>query len=382
MFAYYIALVLSIVLSILLSKRTTLSIDDIEGRLHHVTYYRFRSFVRVILAMSPLLFVLCFRWNVGVDSAYGGSYSVLYQYAAQGMNPGKLEIGYYILSKLFAANRVPWFWFLFTLGLLSILGFAYGLFKSEVNPVLFILTFFFLNAFFDCFSSLRQSLAEGICVANLGWWISRKESDDKKEELKAELVYLLVFCLASLFHRIALIFVLFHIVSRKKFSTKNCVIACISGLLLSPVVRIVSSFMIKIFTGGKYERNASGFGSSYVIIALVVFCFALYQGTAMQEISHKAYYLTNYAMYTFILMVNSEALVLPFRFFDMLKISFLFTIPIVVKSGKTQLRRIAYFCIFAVVIGLWFWNSIYNNNSVFRQYQTAFYNWDYIIKLP
>lgn len=382
MTVYYFSLALTITLSILLSRKNTVINCDLENHRQSFIYYDFHSFARVVIVLLPLIFVLCFRWNVGIDSAYGGSYSRVYHYAAKGSNPDGMEIGFYLLCRLFSANSTPWFWFLFFLAISSMLFYAYGLYKSEVDPVLFVLSFFFLNTYFDCFSSLRQSLVQGICVANMGWWINREPLDDRKDELKAEMKYVLIFCIASLFHRIALLFVMLHFVCRKKYNVKNCVIACVTGLVLSPLIRAVSRYMINMFTGEKYALSASSFGSSYAIIALVVFCLALYQFSAMQEVTHNAYYLVNYAMCTFILMINSGALVLPFRFFDMLKISYLYTIPIVIKSGKTQLRRIVYFIIFAVLIGVWFWNSIYNQDSIFRHYQSAFDDWNYIVELP
>ena len=109
---YIFALTVTLIFSAALSKRMTekeAEIQEIESGTARL--YSCKSFLSAFAAMIPLTFVVCFRWNVGIDSAYGRSYSIAYHMAALGENARGFEPGYYILSRVFAAAHVPWFVF-------------------------------------------------------------------------------------------------------------------------------------------------------------------------------------------------------------------------------------------------------------------------------
>lgn len=378
---YIIALAITIIFSAVLSKKVTEDESVIQERqIGTAKFYRYKNYLRAFIALLPLTFVVCFRWNVGVDSLYGRSYSVGYQMAALGENPQGFEPGYYILSRLFAGAHVPWFWFLFSLSLIYMICVSYGIYKASVSPILSVLVFVFLMTFFDSFSSLRQSIAQGICIADIGWWISREQNQSVEDKRKDEIKFLFFICLAACFHRVALIYLIMHFICRRTYSTKGIIKACLIGLLLSPLIRIVSAELLRVITGGRYVSE--GFASSYTIIALVVFTLAVIEQNRMTDVNPNAVYLTNQAMCTLILMLNSSALVLPYRFFDMLKITYIFTIPLIIKSAKGNAKRLLYFLIFATMIGVWFWNAMYGQDSIFLQYQSAFSDWQRIIQLP
>ena len=78
----------------------------------------FRSAGTAFLVLLPLTVLAAFRWNVGVDSLYGGSYWQAYHAAADGLNSRGFELGFYWLMRLFAGAEVPFYWFLCALSIL------------------------------------------------------------------------------------------------------------------------------------------------------------------------------------------------------------------------------------------------------------------------
>jgi len=378
---YIFALAITLAFSAVLSKRMVKKEELLRERQSGTAkLYRYKSFLGAFVALLPLTFVVCFRWNVGIDSAYGRSYSIAYHMAALGENARGFETGYYFLSRLFAGARIPWFWFLFSLSLFYMVCVSYGIYKVSVSPLLSVLAFVFLMIYFDSFSALRQSIAQGICIADMGWWLSREQNQDSEDERKDEFKFLFIIVLASFFHRISFLYFVMHFICRKSFSKRSVIKVCIIGLLLSPIIRIVAVELLRRLTGGRYVSE--GFGSSYAIIALVVLALAVIEQDRMVNLNPHAVYLTNHAMCSLILMLNSSALVLPYRFFDMLKVTYIFTIPLIIKSARGSAKRFLYFIILSVLIGVWFWNAMYGQENILIQYQTVFSDWARVIRLP
>ena len=377
---YIFALILSIAISAMLSRRMT-EMEEflLEREVYTGKLYCYKSFLSAFVALLPLTLVVCFRWNVGIDSAYGGSYSIAYHLAAQGDNTWGFEIGYFIITRLFAIAHTPWFWFLFSLSFSYMLCVSYGIYKASVSPVLSILVFVFLMTYFDSFSALRQSIAQGICIADMGWWLDREHEDERKK-IKDEIIFLLIIVLASFFHRVSLLYFVMHFICRRSYNQISVIRAGVIGLLLSPIMRIAAAEILRRITGGRYVSE--GFASSYTIIALVVFILAVIEQDSMVNVNSQAEYLTNHAMCSMILMMNSSALVLPYRFFDMLKITYIFTIPLIIKSASGKVKRWLYFLIISIMIGAWFWNAMYGQENILLQYRTALSDWEMITKLP
>ena len=233
--------------------------------------------------------------------------------------------------------------------------------------------------YFDSFSALRQSIAQGICIADMGWWLDREHEDERKK-IKDEIIFLLIIVLASFFHRVSLLYFVMHFICRRSYNQISVIRAGVIGLLLSPIMRIAAAEILRRITGGRYVSE--GFASSYTIIALVVFILAVIEQDSMVNVNSQAEYLTNHAMCSMILMMNSSALVLPYRFFDMLKITYIFTIPLIIKSASGKVKRWLYFLIISIMIGAWFWNAMYGQENILLQYRTALSDWEMITKLP
>ena len=91
----------------------------------------------------------------------------------------------------------------------------------------------------------------------------------------------------------------------------------------------------------------------------------------------------NQALFIFILIVNSGAMYLPYRVYDMLKIGYVFIIPQVVCSmGSNSNRLIVQAVYMLVCIALFVNFATQPNNSIYMNYQTALSDWWHITLLP
>ncbi|MEG2021070.1 MAG: EpsG family protein [Oscillospiraceae bacterium] len=368
MIVYYIALGISVTLAIILEKKKTVYVHQKQ-----FVITQSPSYMKTILMLLPLFMVLAFRWNVGVDSFYGGSYSRAYHLAATGISERAMEPGYFLLSMLFSMLHVPFFWFLFFLASVYILCVSYAIFKLSVSPAYSIFLFVILMSYFDAFSALRQATAQGICMAALARWLSQEENQ------KNDVIYLVTVGFAAMFHYIALIYIFLYLVSRRKYSKKNYIVIILCLTAASPLIGAVLNLISSFVSGGGYQER--GWASSYAIIALFVLTLCVYKYDTIISINPRARVLINLSLCTFVFMINSSALLLPYRFFDVFKIGYIFTIPYVIKSEKTHLNRVAMTIAIVLGFGLFFWNAFYNQDTILRQYQSALSSWEYVSTL-
>lgn len=376
MYVYYIALLLSVALALMFTRRYALIVNGqrIRWRPHLMNDCQ-----KAFLALLPLTLVLAFRWNVGVDSVYGNSYSTAYHMAARGLNSRNFEWGYYWLSSLFARNRVPFFWFLFVLALQYMICMGYGIGKLSVSPAISIVVLLLLMSYFDSFSALRQAIAQGICIVGLAKWMTTDEEDDERKRTRR---YIATILLASMFHLISLMYLVLFFVCRIRFKRKTVIWITLGGVVASPVLRAA---LPKIFDrllaliGAHY--TPAGFASSYALLSFLIMALCIWKHDDILKINERASFLIMHSVCTFILMMNSSVLVLPFRFFDALKICYIFTIPYILKSirGK-QIRALVTVFLFGTML-VFFINAFYFQDNPFANYQSAFENWDYVSTL-
>lgn len=364
---YYIALGIMLVLSGFTAQTKP---DYTIG----ITTRRTKSFGNAFLLLLPLTFLIVFRWNVGYDSAYGQSYTIAYHEAARGINSRNFEPGFYWLARVFASIGVPFFWFLFAQALFFMICVTYGINKGSVAPVVSILIFFFVQVYFDAYSALRQAIAEGLGIvvfAKLGSERQTKERD---------LICLLLIALATLFHLISMIYFGIFLLGRMRFNKKTYISIAVVGTIAYPIIQVILRYLMQLITGGRYSY--SGFAFSYAVLAGVILLVCIINYDIIIEMNHQAYFYANVALINFILMLNSNALMLPFRVFDAIKIGYIFIVPYIFKSCRKPIDKIVYQLIVMGLLGLWFYNSFYMNDNVMTNYQSVFPVWSTATTLP
>lgn len=334
----------------------------------------FRSFWTAFLVLLPLTFLLVFRWDVGYDSLYQSSYWIAYQNAAEGVNSREFELGFYWFFWLFAKLKVPYFWLLFTHGLLFMTAVCYAISKGSVWTRWSITVFFLLYVYFDAFSSLRQSWAEALSMivwANMCYYPASKKRD---------LQNILLFLLASLFHATALINIPMYLISRIRFSRNGLLKFAILAVLLTPLLQVIIGFGMQLITGGRY--SFAGFALINAVLTGVMFALCWYFYDDICALDDNAYLFVNLSLCIFVLLLNSGALMLPFRVFDMIKVGYVFIIPLLLRGIRQARVRFAVGCFVLAAFGAWFFNNYFLQSNPYDVYQWAFSDWNNIIHLP
>lgn len=335
---------------------------------------RFKNARTAFFVLLPLTFVAAFRWDVGVDSLYYGSYWQAYQQAAEGDNFREFEPLFFWFIRIFSSLKVPYFWFLFVHSLIFMSCVSYALYKGSIWTAWSIVVFFLFFVYFDCYSSLRQSLAEGISM--IAW---AKMGADKKG-FKKDISIVLLFLLASLFHSIALINIPVYYLCRIRLPKNNFVLFLLMLILASPFLQVVLRAIMRLIAGNDYTFVGLAFINAVMAGAICFICWIFYdQIIAVHE---NAYCYLNLAGCIFILLLNSNAMFLPFRVFDMLKIGYIFIIPYILRSMKSRWNKVFITTSFALILGIWFVNSFFLQNSFVKFYHSVFKHWSTYSTLP
>lgn len=334
----------------------------------------YRNGWTAFLVLLPLTLVLVFRWNVGVDSLYQGSYWQTYHSSAVGENPKNFEWGFFAVMSVFAKLEVPYFWFLFILGLLfmgiSALAIARGSFWARWS----ILVFFLLAVYFDGFSSLRQSLAEAVCMvawANMGY-----EPPSRKKHMRI----ILLFLTAGLFHSISLMNIPVYLLCCVRFSRSTLLKVLIAAVILSPVLSALLRLIMTLVAGDEYTYMGVARINAIMSGVLAIICWYFYD--EISALDENSYMYVNQAVGIFVLIMNSGAMYLPFRVFDMLKIGYVFIVPCLLRSIRGKRVRLFVGFVVLMTFGAWFYNYFFIQDSFAAHYQTAFSDWRNIIRLP
>ena len=335
----------------------------------------FRNARVAFLVLLPLTFLALFRWDVGVDSLYGGTYWESYQDAVNDLNSRDFELGFYWLMRLFAQQGVPFFWFLFALSLLFMLFVSVAISRGSVWTTWSVLVFFLLAVYFDCYSSLRQSLAEAISL--IAWAEMGFRSPSKKKDIRI----LLIFAFAGLFHITAWMNIPIYLVCKIRFSRSGLLKFLILALLLTPILQILIQFSMQLLTeNSHYYYMGAARINALMSLILAILCWYFYD--EVTTLDENAYMYLNSAVCIFVLLINSGAMYLPYRVFDMLKIGYIFIVPYLLRGIKqSRVRLYTQLCIL-LIFGMWFVNYYFLQDAAVANYQSVFSVWNTVTKLP
>lgn len=329
----------------------------------------------VFAALMPLALIAVFRWNVGVDSLYGGTYWEAYRASAQGINERSFEWGFYGLMRLFSKNAAPYYWFLFAHGIVFFVLISFAIGRGSVNALWSIAVFFLSTAYFDAYSSLRQSLAEAVCL--VGWAAFYRSGSRRRYDGAA----LICFLLAGVFHMTAWMNIPLCLACRIRFKRgADVLLLALLMAALTPVNQKVIGWAMRLAYGNKY--TVEGMARINIIVTGVLFfmCWSRYDRLA--RLFPGGYRYVNHALWIFVLILNSGAMYLPYRAYDMLKIGYIFIVPAFVGSIRSRKARMAAGIMTAAIFAATFLNYYFQPNSFIAHYATALSDWRHIIELP
>ena len=336
----------------------------------------FRKVRTVLLAMLPLIFLALFRWNVGADSVYGQSYWVAFHQAAEGLNSRKFEPGFFWFMRFFAELEIPFFWFLFFHGVLFFTVSAYAIQKGSVWGTWSVVLFFLLTVYFDSYSSLRQSLAEAICL--IGW---AKMGTDRNGRQK-DLSILSIFLISGLFHSTGWMNIPIYLLCKLRFKRRiDVFLFAIIAVAATPVLQQVIPIVMNAFSNNK-AYTTLGLARINIAVSGLLFALAWLFYDEIAAKNSNGYMYVNQALCIFILILNSGAMYLPYRVYDMLRIGYIFIIPYVIKSISDARSRFLVQVVYLLVCVATFANFMTQPGNPYLNYQSALSDWWYITRLP
>lgn len=358
MINYALALILTLILAHVFTKITPVS-DRLNVR-------RISKGRIVFLVLLPLTLISILRWNVGVDTVYGYTYWDSYKQAANMNNVRDFEPGFFLLNVVLSKLGISFWGYLAINALIFMSCVAYAISKGSVWPTWSILVFFLLFVFFDSFNTLRQTLAEAISL--IAWAAMGTEENSRKKDIKI----LLIFLFASTFHILALVNIPIYLVCKCRFNRNNLLRFAALAVLATPVLQVALSRIMMLVAGDDY--TFMGFALINAVMSGVFFLLCWYFYDNICALGKNAYTYANLSLCIFILILNSGALLLPFRFFDMVKVGYLFIIPHLLKGLTRPSIRICMKTIVLAIMIAWFINGFFLQDNVYVPYQTIFAN--------
>lgn len=362
---------IAIALTMILSARLATTQHSAYGiKLH--TFPRVKTVWFVLL---PLIFLALFRWNVGADSVYKSSYWISYHNSVDGINDRNFEPAFYWFMKVLAEFEVPYFWFLFAHGLFFFSCICYAIHRGTVSANWSIAVFFALTVYFDSYSSLRQSLAEAISL--IGWALMGCEKAGKRQDFKI----LFLFFISGFFHKMGWLNIPVYLICKLRFQdNKNILIFALIAVACTPLLQKILPVVMEVFSDG---YQTMGVARINLVVTFVMFLFSWLYADEICQASPNGYMYINQALCIFILILNSGALYLPFRVYDMLKIGYIFIIPrIVTNITDHRYRFLVKLFIGVMLIALFMNYATHEANTYYMEYETIFPDFWRIIKLP
>lgn len=360
---YWFALLITILLAwALTSKYVSLG----NGCVGKITYFR------VWIAFLPLFLLALFRWNVGVDVVYGtGYYYIEYTAIQAGMgNILGYEPGFYWLMKLCNLLHLNLYLFYCVITIIFFLLFLKYIKNNTDNITLAAIIFFISDMYLFTFSTLRQAIGMAFFLYPMAEMINRNKYWKNWK-------WWICAILAISMHISIIYLVLVLVISRVKFRKRTLLYITGLGCLLSPLINIIlTRIMSYTYYFGKYfgsNEYRTEFTPTYFFIALVLFVPLLLFYKKFTERKNN-YILVNVSAFVVILMLNSQALVMPYRIFPLFIPIFIVLITRLVSSltNKKSIRLIAELYCIAPFVFLFINQYYLNGSSLLFKYKSIF----------
>ncbi len=212
-----------------------ISIKEVYSNRHFNREYKFLSWEMILMLLS-FGFVVGVRWDVGVDHlSYLDSYKILLQYGEYWKRSDSIEIGFQLISKLFAFLNIHFSLYFAFWGIMQML-FLYLTFKNNKYLYPYIGLILILGPLFLSWNNgIRQTLATCIFMYGSQYIIDRKF-----------LKYLLWVFIASLFHKSAWLVLVFYFIPRDRVIINNRLIQL--SILLVAIFLGFNKFWIESLT--------------------------------------------------------------------------------------------------------------------------------------
>lgn len=351
---YYVGLIFTIILSIILTSKTVKVYPFYK---HNVTYRR------SLIAISPLFVIALLRWNVGVDVVYGtGYYFQEYKFIQNGGgNLLHYETGFYFLMKICNFLHFNLYHFYFLVTTIFILCIIYYIYKNSSNITFSIILFFVSDLYLFSFSTLRQALG----IAFILFTIS--EIYYGKGTVKNWKIWLSIILAISM-HTSVIYFLIVLLISKIKFNKKTLfrivIIGCILGSIIEKIVYKLMTYTVYFSKYVGSNEFLLEFTPTYFILSLIIFIAAYLFYDRLIDLNNNNYILINISAITVVIMMNSSILIMPYRIFPLFIPVYIILCPQIVDCiRKNRSKRFLMMCYFLIPFIFSFINQYYIGRS-------------------
>lgn len=364
MLNYYFAFFVAIALTCLFSVRS------VQKGFCTVKVRKASSFA---IASLPIALVFLLRWGVGIDANwYVGTYPQIYRLLLNDpTQPYETDPLFSLLTKLFCYLKIPYFWWVFFLGLIYIVAFFNLVYRCSSNTPISVFLFLTTDLFFFAFGALKQALAISFLL------IAYCELLNKRER-RINWRIVLMFILSFMAHSSALLYVICFCFSLVRLSKAFLIKITIGTVVLCPFTIFGLSKIIekteygREFIGTQYGENQGSLTHMVFSFVLLVLLIVFYE--RILEFDEMNCFWVNMTFCYFVLMINSPALIQTFRIVYYFMPTVIIVIPLLISViRKRALRVVSVLGVILVSVFI-FWNTYYNNDGKFsyENYQTIF----------
>lgn len=333
-----------------------------------ISAYKMQYVALFILAFLPLFLVSALRYGVGTD--YFFTYYPQFYNILNGGSNVYSEWGFFYLNKLIQLFTDDAQW----LFVVTSFIFVYFLIKTIINqsPNVFIslLVVLLTGIFFASLNNIRQAIAVVLCFAAF-------PSAVNKKYLRCCL-YLLC---ASLFHKIAIIMLLFYIVVQLKFIRKHFLRTAIILTLFLPLLCKLYVYIISLTRYKYYLTDYNVHSDTTVNIIYHLFFFIVSYFVLKNKIKtdNKSYILVFAQFASFYVSAISIFIGIPelitrltfcFQVFQVLLIPYIFI------NIEDRSNRNLFLIIFILLYGLYFVRNFVLGNA----HEILPYQWIFSVK--
>ncbi len=373
MIIYYLALTLTLLICIIFKNKK---------RYFNISVYNFKlnktSYFDVVLITLPLILVMVFRWDIGVDVHSGtGYYYVAYNYARlYNANLYNYENGFYYLLQFFANSGLFIYWFYVCVSLIFMGCICKYISKMSVDFYISFLVFFFSDLYLFAFSTLRQALAIGfmsIVLCYLTEILPFKLLDKKNWKILFFTLIALSFHLSTIY--IAIVYLTSKIKIKKQTLLKMTCIGILGCPIITYIVKIIMSHTIY---GIKYtgtNEYATEFTASYALVSLMIFLIAYWRYDKLVTKFVYAKLFINCSAFITIIMFNSSALIMAYRVFPSFVPIYMILCAYIVQTFNNKLNKLIVRLACLIPFLMIFINQYYigKANTLFQYYNIFSY---------
>lgn len=363
MLVYYLSFLASIILIAFLSKKQTMFRKKVVALKKQFWF----------IAVAPISFLFLFRWGVGVDANwYKGSYPITYMTILQ--NPSvsyKTDVLFSLITKIFGALQIPYFWWLFALGAFYLVSFYAFVNKWSLNTPMSIFLFLTTDLFLFGFGALRQALAMSFL-----FFAYCEIREQEKIVLNKKVVVL--FALSFLSHSSALIGILCFCVSMIKIHPRTLVKMAVAGTALCTVTSFFLRKVVELTSYGK-EFIGTEFSENQISVTGIIFSSVILLAILMNyrevlEENNNNYFWINHIFWYYVVMLNSSSLIQTYRIAYYFMPAVIVVVPLLHSVIKKARRRVFFVSLILIISVFIFWNTYYKNEGKvnFESYSTVF----------